>query len=192
MSQNETPILFAHNPLGISYSDFLFAYRKEASRIVKLAKGDSALFFKHALAVLEQKKVITGPEAKTLEDCIARTMYARTGKAKVPSTLIALQNTHAKALIDGNSNSFYLNYINLCVGLVREVEGKELPKNPTTPQNSSRTFTFPAGSGGAILYGAIAGAAIGESLGGPAGAVIGGIAGGLVGASSDVDVTTPT
>jgi hypothetical protein len=88
-------------------------------------------------------------------------MSARLGTANFESTLITLQNTHAKALIEGNRNAFYLNYINLSIALVREVEGKIF----TNPTGIIHLSLVPAGSGGAILINALAGAYIGYEIG---------------------------
>ncbi len=190
MNANDFSFFMQNNTIGLSYSDYLLAYRKEVGRIMKTSKKNSPALFKEGLSILKRKRVITESEEKILLDCIMKTIEARLGKGDIKKTLIALQNTSAKAIVENSKSTFFINYINLCMGLVREA-GEKLPSPPKTTV-MAKTTTLPGGSAEAILMGAIAGAVIGEGIGGLAGAIIGGIIGGLVGASNDVDVTVNT
>ncbi len=173
--------------LGISISDLLFAYRKETARVLKLSNGHYSSNLNQAFDTLKNKGYLTSDEADNLYKCALETIRARTGKANIKRTLIFLQNTSAKALINGNRNNLYLNYINLCIGLVKEVDERDpLPANVQAMQ--SQSHTLPAGSGAAILVGAGAGAVIGGSIGGWPGAAIGAAVGALVGSSNDIEV----
>ncbi len=191
MAKYDSSLHFQEASLGISYSDYLFAYRKEIERILKLSKGSSTTLFKHGLDALLSRNIVTKAEAANLNGCITATMKARLGKADRIKTLIYLQNMSAKSLIGGGTNSYYLNFINLCIGLVREVEGKKFPSRTSTTAVARVIGTLPGGSGAAIMAGAIVGGVIGFDVGGPLGGLIGGLIGGLVGASNDIDVVVP-
>lgn len=178
---------FVDVSLGISISDLLFAYRKETARVLKLSNGTYASNLSQAFDNLKNKGYLTSDEADNLYKCAIETIRARTGSANIKRTLVLLQNTSAKALINGNKNNLYLNYLNLCIGLVREADDRDpLPDNVQTMQ--SQSHTLPAGSGAAILVGAGAGAVIGGSIGGWPGAAIGAAVGALVGSSNDIEV----
>ncbi|MFS4467125.1 hypothetical protein [Maribacter sp. 2210JD10-5] len=175
--------------VGGSLSDLLFAYRKETARVLKLSNRNHELNLREAFDKLKNIKLLTSDEADNLHRCALETISARAGRANIKRTLTFLQNTSAKALINGNRNGLYLDYINLCIGLVREVDNEtELPPNVQAAQ--AATATLPAGSGAAILTGAAVGGFIGGSIGGGVGAAIGAAVGALVGSSNDIEVTT--
>ena len=192
MTTNDLELFSQNGNLGISYSDYLFAYRKEVNRILKLSNNNLETACRHALNKLVEETIITQVQAKTLEGCIKETIKVRQGKADIQKTLIYLQNNSAKGLIESKANYFNLSIINLCIGLVREVDDYAHAKSGQSEITLKQIIaTFPGGSGAAIVAGALAGGFIGGSIGGLPGAILGGLIGGLIGTSNDVDVVVP-